>query len=519
MSARIHLRNLFLNWGGHATTLIVLFFLSPYIVGKLDGVSYGIWSLVNVLTGYMGIFDLGVRASVGRHVALYLGKKDMVGVDETIRAGFGFFSLTGILILIVGILLGWLFPTLFQGVPSEHHDTVRLLLPFMVINIWLSAIAAIYSSVIVSYDRFDIARGVDMLVLFVRTVGTIASLQIGLGLWGLAYSLIVGNAFAIVLNRIYAGRIHKGLRSFPFLFSRLRLKELFCYGIPAFITQTSVKIIGQSDLVIVGILLGVSEVREYSIGAMLVYYSATFLSIIGKSFFPTIQRAVSGGTIGEVKYLFFNQLRITLCFGFLVYIGMVFYSKPFIYLWMFQDGFDTNSVSSAAIIMSILALSKLPILYIQPCQNVLAALGFVGITARLSIIEALVNLILSFSFVLLFKFGIAGVAAGTLVSRMAVSSLYIPYCLCNKLKIKWYHFIKAVVLPGIFSGAIFAFACFLLLRFWIPDTWLTFSFHIAFAILLWIFIVYFLLLSSDTRHRINQNFVKNLNNLKRMSSK
>ncbi len=93
MSARIHLRNLAFNWGGHAATLLVMFFLSPYIVGELDAVTYGIWSLLNVLTGYMGIFDLGVRASVGRHVALYLGKKDERGVDETIRAGFAFFSM------------------------------------------------------------------------------------------------------------------------------------------------------------------------------------------------------------------------------------------------------------------------------------------------------------------------------------------------------------------------------------------------------------------------------------------
>ena len=123
----------------HYTKLyeVVMFFLSPYVVGKLDAVAYGIWSLLTVLTGYMGIFDLGVRASVGRHIALYLGKKDKQGVDETIRAGFGFFSLTVLVILAVAIFLGWSFPVLFKGVPPEYYYMVRILLPIMMVNVWL----------------------------------------------------------------------------------------------------------------------------------------------------------------------------------------------------------------------------------------------------------------------------------------------------------------------------------------------------------------------------------------------
>ncbi len=33
-------------------------------------------SIAAVVTGYMGFLDLGVRASTGRHVILYLGRDD-----------------------------------------------------------------------------------------------------------------------------------------------------------------------------------------------------------------------------------------------------------------------------------------------------------------------------------------------------------------------------------------------------------------------------------------------------------
>jgi len=181
--------------------LLVMFFLSPYIIGKLDAVSYGIWSLLNVLTGYMGLFDLGVRASVGRHVALYLGKGDEKGVDETIRAGLGFFSLTGWLILVAGIILAWLFPQIFRSISAEHHRMVRMLLPLMVVNVWLSAVAAIYSSVLAAHDRFDVARSVDLGVLIVRTAGTVWVLHIG---WGSGVWWVRSLSATFLLSRVIA---------------------------------------------------------------------------------------------------------------------------------------------------------------------------------------------------------------------------------------------------------------------------------------------------------------------------
>ena len=501
MSVRIHLRNLAFNWGGHAATLLVMFFLSPYIVGKLDAVTYGIWSLLNVLTGYMGIFDLGVRASVGRHVALYLGKKDERGVDETIRAGFAFFSMAGGLILLVGVLLGWLFPTLFKGVSPEHYNTVRVLLPLMVVNVWMSAVAAIYSSVLAAHDRFDVARGVDMVVLLVRTIGTIYVLHMGWGLWGLVFTIITGNVCAIIGNRIHAGRVHNGLRSFPFLYTRKRLGELFGYGFAAFISNAAIKIIGQSDLVIVGIFLSVADVREYSVGAMLVYYSGTFIALIGTTFFPSIQRTVSDGSLGEVRHLFYRQLRVTLCFGLLVYVGFAFYSQTFINLWMFQDGFDHQAVAGAAGVMTVLALSKFPTLFIHPCINVLSALGHVGFTARLTMAEATANLLFSILFVKFLNSGIIGVAAGTLTARLLVSTFIMPFYLCRKLNISGIQFFQSLVFPGVVSAGLFSSVCFLLLKFWSPDTWIEFVSHIFIAVLFWLIIGTFLLLPEHIRKR------------------
>jgi O-antigen/teichoic acid export membrane protein len=502
MSARIHLRNLAFNWGGHAATMVVMFFLSPYVVGNLDAVSYGIWSLLNVLTGYMGIFDLGVRASVGRHVALYLGKEDPVGVDETIRAGFGFFSLVGVLILLAGILLGWLFPFLFKGVSPQHYDMVRILLPLMAINVWLSAIAAIYSSVLAAHDRFDIARGVDMAVLLIRTMGTVYVLEAGWGLWGLVFAVIVGNACALFGNRLFAGKVSEGLKSFPFLYTRNRMAELFGYGVPASIGNASVKIIGQSDLIIVGLALSVSSVREYSVGAMLILYTGSFFRVINRTLFPSIQKYVARGHDGDARHLFYRQIRLYLCSGVVVYVGYIFYSEPFINLWMLQENFGSSSVTASALVMTILAAARLPTLFTNPCISYLAAKGYVRFNAGVVFLEALVNIALSLLFVFAFGWGLLGVALGTLASRLLTSTVLIPYLLVRNTNIKLKKFVAEAVIPGVIAGSVFSVMCFSMLELLYPISWAVFFFQVASLLIVWTLIAYVFLIPSEYRERI-----------------
>lgn len=498
-SARSHLRNLAFNWGGHISSLLVMFFLSPYIVGKLDAASYGIWSLLNVLVGYMGIFDLGVRASVGRHVALYLGKKDDRGVDETIRAGFAFFTVTSILILLVGVLLGWLFPFFFKAVPPEHYPTVRYLLPFMAINIWFAAISTIYSSVLTAHSRFDIARGVDVLVLLVRTAGTIFALQTGCGLWGLAGALILANFLALIANHYAAAYVHRKLRSFPLLYSRIRMRELFNYGFFSFISSISVKLINQSDMVLVGLLISVSAVRVYSIGATLVYYTTPFLSMISRTFFPDLQRKVAAGAMDDVEDLLYKQLRISFCFGLLTYIGFALYSKSFITLWMYQPNFDMPAVSVAATVMTLLALSKLPKLYLNPFGSVISAIGYARFNAMRAITEAIVNIALSLFFVLSLGWGLAGIAAGTLCARILVSTLSTPIFMFKITPFSFKSFASSILLPAAIAGSLFALVCKTMILFLPPVTWLSFSLNIVSALVAWAIISVFLLFPKGLR--------------------
>ena len=304
-NARIIARNLIANWVGHGANLVVMFFLSPFIVHTLGMTQYGIWQILMVLTGYMGILDLGVRASTGRYIMLYLGKEEYNKVDETIRTGLGLYTALGGLILIAGILIGFVFPSVFPSVPQEYHQTIIVLLPVLAINIWISAFRTVLSSVLAAHERFDLARGSDLIMLAVRTILTVFALNLGYHLIGLTAAVVVCNIVGLLVNLHLVRRVHHGLRLWPLMLNRERIGELYKYGIGAFAIAVSVKIIGQTDLVIVGNLINMDAVAVYSVGAMLLYYSNTFLGQIITTLFPSLQRSVAKGEMGSVRRLVF----------------------------------------------------------------------------------------------------------------------------------------------------------------------------------------------------------------------
>jgi O-antigen/teichoic acid export membrane protein len=503
-SAKTHGRNLMLNWASHAASIVILFFLSPFVLHSLGQVEFGLWSLLTVLTGYMGVLDLGVRASTGRHIALYLGKGDERGVDETIRTSLGFYSASGFVVVLVGLGLGWAFPSLFSSVPEEYHTVAKWLLPFLALNVWLSAIGAVYSSVLSSYDRFDLTRGVDLAVLAVRTTATVVVLSAGHGIVGLAIVNVAGQVLALVGNFILAKRIHKKLRTWPFLMTRSRIRELLGYGLAAFISAVSVKIIGQTDLIIAGAAISVDAVAVFSVGAMLVYYSNSFLTHIGTTLFPEMQRAVARGERGPVRWLFLRAARLQIAIGVLAYGGMIAFAEPFIRLWMYGPDFGDDSVRQAATVMQILALSKLPLLFVGSSGAVLNAMGKVRLTASTTAAEAGLNLVLSLLFVLGFDWGLNGIAIGTLVARLAIGTFIVPWCACSRLGLDWTRYLLWIGGTELVVVTLFSAVCYAVISIVSPSTWPIFLGEVALISLVYCAIAFAILIPPEVRQHISR---------------
>jgi len=497
-SSRVFARNLMINWGGFVVNALVMFLLSPFVVHSLGKVEYGIWSLINVITGYMGVLDLGIKASTGRFVVLYFGKDDHDSVDTTIRTGLGFYSCLGGLLIVTGAGLGWVFPSAFTSVPEEYHSLVRIILLMMAANLWISAFRAISSHVLSAHERFDIIQTVDMLALGLRAIGTLVALMMGYGIIGLTVVVMGSNFLNMFLMLRYTRKIYSRFRIWPLMLSRKRLNEMISYGVASFISAVSVKIAGQTDLVLVGFAINVASVAVYSVGASPLYYT-NILTQIDRTFFPAIQKAVACGKMGDARWLVLRQAKISLFVGLPFYVGLMMFSYPFIHLWMYGPKFDQGSVAAAALVMTILAGARLPLLLEGPMVAILNSLGRVKLKATVVIIEALANLGLSLLFVMALGWGLMGVALGTLVSRIFVRTFPLTAYGFYHAKFSLRTLIVKLLLPGVAVGVLFAAWVLAVQRVFSQDSWGMFFFGVGLSVAGYIPIAWWILLSLEDR--------------------
>src|ERR1700727_2227717 len=64
--------------------VVVGILLSPYILHHLGDDAFGFWILIFSVTGYYGLFDLGIRSSIVRYVATFSATNDQAELDRLI---------------------------------------------------------------------------------------------------------------------------------------------------------------------------------------------------------------------------------------------------------------------------------------------------------------------------------------------------------------------------------------------------------------------------------------------------
>src|SRR6516225_10692966 len=94
-------KNVGSSWISLGVSILVGVFLSPFILHRLGDTAFGIWVLIFSVTGYYGIFDLGIRSSVVRYVSKFTAVDDIEDLAKLIKTSLFTYTCIGALSLMV----------------------------------------------------------------------------------------------------------------------------------------------------------------------------------------------------------------------------------------------------------------------------------------------------------------------------------------------------------------------------------------------------------------------------------
>jgi len=449
---RVYFKNLVANWVGYGANLIIMFFMSPFVVEHLGDVQYGIWSFMITFTGYLGLIEIGTRSGVGRFINYYLGKKESLKLIETINTGVAIFIVAGLILLIISFILSFFLQTLFPKIPVSLIPESRTILFLLSGNIGISLLSAPFRQLLQAYERFELINVLDLGTLVMRNALFIYFLLEGHGLLALGIVHTAVGFLGFLATIFLSKKLFPQLHFHYNLVSIDSFKELFGFSIWAFLGNLSYRLLYTTDTIVIGIFLSPEWVTFYSIGVMLLHRSRDLINQATGIFEPKIMQDCAKQDFKNLRRLFYYGSNLTMGVCILVFVGMICFGREFICLWMgprFEISYD---------ILFILTMGSFFSVAIQITAPIYAGLNKVKLRSLLTLSQGLTNLLLSIYFVLALGMGIKGVAWGSFIP----SIIWPP--VIGLIAMKWmkFHYVRyccEIVSRWILLGLIFYLLC------------------------------------------------------------
>jgi len=411
------LRNVLSNWTSYLVTAVIGFVLTPIVVHSLGNTGYGLWTLVVSVTGYFGLLDLGVRSSVGRFVTRYLALGDDANVNRTTTTAFAILGAGGLLAFIATILIAAFFFGSFRIQP-QYTTAARIALVLTGLNMACILPLGVFSALLFAQERFDVVSGITIVGELGRAALVVWFLRHGYGLVALAVITLAIMLAEYGAMAVSAKALYRPLKIRLSYLDWAAGRELFGFSIYRFIWIVANQLIFYSDAVVIGIFLGPGAITPYAIAGSLINYGRNIVSLVTDTLYPVAARMDAQRDVAGLQQLLVLGTRMALLLTLPLCLGFLFLGRQFIVLWM------GDAYVGSALVLTILTIPQFGSMSQYASALVLAGMARHRPFAYFALAEGLANLILSV--ILVRRIGIIGVAWGTVIPNLVVSSIVVP---------------------------------------------------------------------------------------------
>src|SRR5215469_2004423 len=193
------------SWLAVLVNAVVGFLLTPYLLHHLGAVEFGLYTLVTALSGYYGLFDLGIRSAILRFVSRALSLNDPDETNRVVASAFYFYWGTcALAILATVLLLPWL-PTIF-GVNGQTARAFQNLVLLAGILQGLIFPLNVFAGSLDATGRFDLVYMIQTFSLLLRVAVVVFTIRAGGHLFGVGSVVLLSGFLPYLLQVPFAVR-------------------------------------------------------------------------------------------------------------------------------------------------------------------------------------------------------------------------------------------------------------------------------------------------------------------------
>jgi len=489
--AATFIRNVTAGWASIVIGIAFAFVLAPLTVRTLGNVHYGIWSLLMQVTGYLWLFDFGVRESVVKYVAQYHAVDDNAGIQNIVRTAISMYSGVSLATLAVAAIFAAALPYVFN-IPADEVVTSRITALLVGGTVAQTFVFNVFVGIVMALQKFYLISRLGIYLTVGRGLLMYALLSAGYGLIMLAMvqfsSTLLSNLLVYRLARRQLPQISVGL-VWP---RRTEAMKLFNYGKYVLLSNFGDKLVFASASIVIGIFQPISMLAYYAIGASLIEHLRTFIASMGAILNPISSGLEARRESDKLGRILMAGAKASVLLGLPVCIGFMVLGREFIRLWI-----GPEYAAAAGTVLAVLAFGNMVGLPYYMISGVLYGLGRHRVVAWSRLLEGLTNL--AISVVLVQRYGVVGVAIGAVIPHLVVVGVVLPGVLPRWIRLDVRAYYISTYLRPLIAATPFLLACAFIARQVPPGNLFIFFASIALALPLYAAPVWTVALTAEER--------------------
>jgi len=465
-------KNVGSSWFSLATNVVVGVLLSPFILHHLGDAAFGIWVLIFSITGYYGLFDLGIRSSIVRFVSKYAAVQDSENLARVINTSFGIYSVIGAIAMLVTILGSMYVDSVFR-IPTEFFGVARWLLLIVGASVAIGFPLGVFGGILEGLQRFDVLNWTALGATLMRAAFIVVALKHGHGLLMVAI-ITTGMPLISTLIRAWIAmrqvRVPIGLR----YIDKTTARAMANYSGLSFMIIISARLRFQTDEIVLGTMMSAAAITQFSIGARIVDYANDVVHGLAQIFVPLSSQSEAKGDMARLRKMLVVGNRACAFVILPITAVLILLGKALIEVWV-----GPRYVTQSYPVLVVLVLPFTLLLGQAASGRILIGTGKHRTFGIITLIEGFANVVLS---VLLVRpLGVLGDAIGTAIPLTCTMLVFMPRHICRVLGVPVWTYLKhAYTLPIVVCTPM-VISLFLMRRWFVPHRFLPLLLHLTVA--------------------------------------
>src|ERR1700722_798213 len=427
------IKNVGASWFNLGINILVGLFLSPFILHRLGNTAYGAWVLAFSVTGYYGLFDLGIRSSLIRYVSTYTATDNQIGLARLINTSLAVYTAIGAAAMVATITVSAYVGSLFH-MPANFLPTARLLFLIVGSAVAFGFPAGVFGGILEGLNRFYFVNLTNLVSTLLRALLIVIALRYGYGLLTVAIITVTLPLLASVVRAAIVLRLLSLKFGWRYV-DKGSFREIAHYSSVSFILMIAQKLRFKTDEVVISTFLSVAAVTFFSNGDRLVDYTAEVVSSLAQIFVPMSGQSDAKGDLGQLRRIFVAGNRACALIVFPISATLIILGKSVITAWV-----GPRYVTASYPVMLALLIPTTLVLAQAASPRILYGMARHKSLAWVTGMEGIANVILSI--VLIRPFGIIGDALGTAVPLTCTALCFLPRHLCRVLDVRVRTFLR-----------------------------------------------------------------------------